>query len=97
MRSYLLLMVAAGSAVAAASALAQDSMMMVKKGETIAVMPDGHMGTMMTMDKAMMMTSKKMAKPLRHCMMFMMGEDGKMYMIDAKSGEEKKACEKMAM
>ena len=43
------------------------------------------------------MTAKKMAKPVRHCMMFMMGEDGKMYMIDAKSGDSRKAREKMAM
>jgi hypothetical protein len=30
-------------------------------------------------------------------MMFMMGEDGKMYMIDSKSGDAKTTCEKMAM
>jgi hypothetical protein len=96
MRSYLLAATILASTFGI-PALAQDQMMMVKKGETIAVMPDGHMGTMMSMDKDMMMSAKKMAKPVRHCMMFMMGEDGKMYMIDAKSGVSRKACEKMAM
>jgi hypothetical protein len=96
MRSYLLAVTILVSTFGI-PAFAQDQMMMVKKGESIAVMPDGHMGTMMSMDKGMMMNAKKMAKPVRHCMMFMMGEDGKMYMVDAKSGDAKTTCEKMAM
>jgi len=52
MRSYLLAATILASTFGI-PALAQDQMMMVKKGETIAVMPDGHMGTMMSMDKDM--------------------------------------------
>jgi hypothetical protein len=77
----------------AASSMATMSMM--KAGETVAVMPDGHMGTMManTMESADMM---KMATPVDHCVMMMMGKDGKMYMVDTTSADSMKSCEAMA-
>ena len=85
-------------AMAAMPALADDmmsTMSMMKGGEVIAVMPDGHMGTMMADTKAsgMMM---QMAKPIDHCMMMMMGADGKAYMIDTSSADAMKECEGMA-
>ena len=74
--------------VASAPAWSMDEMMM-KKGMTMIVMPDGKMTTMpMSDDKAMegkMMDAMKMAKPMDHAMIMMMGSDGKMYMMeDAK-------------
>ena len=69
--------------------------MAMKGGEVIAVMPDGHMGTMMADSKASSMMMQ-MAKPIDHCMMMMMGADGKSYMIDTSSADAMKECEKMA-
>ena len=71
------------------------TMSMMKGGEVIAVMPDGHMGTMMVDTKASSMMMQ-MAKPIDHCMMMMMGADGKSYMIDTSSADSMKECEKMA-
>jgi hypothetical protein len=87
-------------AILAAPAMAAESMMgsmsMMKGGETVAVMPDGHMGTMMMNDAKMTADWMKMAKPLDHCMMMMAGADGKMYVVDTSSQDMAKECEKMA-
>jgi hypothetical protein len=104
MRAITLLGVAAVFAAVTVPALADDAMkpamggemMMVKNGETIAIMPDGHMGTAMTTDKMASDEMMKMAKPMDHCMMFMMGKDGKMYAVDTMGHEGMKSCEKMA-
>ena len=74
----------------------KSTMSMMKGGEVVAVMPDGHMGTMMA-DEKMMAEIMKMAKPLDHCMMMMTGTDGKTYTIDTSTPEAQKECEKMAM
>jgi hypothetical protein len=74
-----------------------DTMSMMKGGEVVAIMPDGHMGTMMMSDKKMMEDMMKMAKPLDHCVMMMTGADGKTYMVDTSSSDAMKECEKMAM
>jgi hypothetical protein len=109
MRTQTLLGAAALVAAFAVPALADDAMssggamgamgaqmMMIKKGETIAIMPDGHMGTAMTTDKMAGDEMMKMAKPLDHCMMFMMGHDGKIYAVDTMSHDGMMSCEKMA-
>jgi hypothetical protein len=87
----------------AAEAMKSDSMgatggqmMMLKAGETVAVMPDGHMGTAMVTDKMAGDEMMKMAKPLDHCMMIMMGHDGKIYAVDTMGSEGMKSCEAMA-
>ena len=88
------------AALAGSPALADDAMgmmKMMKGGETVAIMPDGHMGTMTITDEKMMGDAMKMAKPLDHCVMIMTGSDGKAYMIDTSSPEAAKECEKMAM
>ena len=73
-------------------------MKMMKGGEVVAIMPDGHMGTMMMKpDDKMMGDMMKMAKPLDHCVMIMTGDDGKTYVVDTSTPEAMKACEKMAM
>ena len=81
-------------------AFAADSMMgamsMMKGGEVMAVMPDGHMGTMMMTDAKMMGSMMKMAKPLDHCMMMMTDAKGKTYVVDTSSKEAMAECEKMA-
>ena len=73
------------------------TMSMMKGGEVVAIMPDGHMGTMMISDDKMMGDMMKMAKPLDHCVMMMTGADGKTYTVDTSTPEAKKECEKMAM
>jgi hypothetical protein len=84
----------------AAPALAEDTMgtmMMMKGGQVVAIMPDGHMGTMTVTDEKMMGEMMKMSKPLDHCVMMMTGADGKTYIVDTSAPEAAKECEKMAM
>ncbi len=86
---------------AAAPALAEDAMMSagtmstMKPGEVVAVMGDGHTGTMMADDK-MMQGMMKMAKPI-DCIMIMIGKDGKTYMVTPSTKPEMAECQKMAM
>ncbi len=76
-------------------AMGAGSMSMMKPGETVAVMPDGHMG--MAMSSAMAGDAMmKMAKPVSHCMMLMMGHDGKLYAVDTMGAKGMKSCEGMA-
>jgi len=99
MRAVQLLCVAGVLAALSVPALAENamgSMSMMKGGEVIAVMPDGHMGTMMVTDSKMSDAIMKMAKPLSHCMMMMTGADGKTYMVDTSSDKAMMECEKMA-
>ncbi|WP_201400486.1 hypothetical protein [Kaistia sp. 32K] len=94
MRAWSMVMAVAGLATVAASpAFAADAMMM-KKGETVMMMPDGHMGRMAHTDKMMTDAMMKDAKPMDSCVMMMMGSDGKMYMAnDMKMTDGKMACE----
>ena len=86
---------AAVIAAAASPAFAAD--MMMKKGETMMVMPNGETATMSKMDAAMGKEMMMHAKPMSGCMMMMMGEDGKMYMMeDMKMANGKMACESMS-
>ena len=87
-------------ASASAPAFAADSMMagkmsMMKSGEVVTIMGDGHMGTMMADDK-MMKSMMKMAKPI-NCIMIMTGKDGKTYMVTPTTKAEMAECDKMAM
>ena len=98
MRALTIAGAAAIVATFAMPAFADDMMAtmgMMKGGEVMAFMPDGHMGTMMVDAKAsgMMM---EMAKPIDHCVMLMQGGDGKTYMVDTSSADAMKECEKMA-
>ncbi len=95
MRAFYLLSAAAIMAAVSFPAFAMDAMMM-KKGETAYMMPDGTMGTVATSDAAMAQEMMKTAKPMANCMMMMMGEDGKMYMVeDMKMADGMMACESM--
>ena len=98
MRSLTILGAACVMTASALPALADSmgKMSMMKGGEVIAIMPDGHMGTMMMTDTKMTADMMKMSKPLAHCMMMMTGADGKTYMVDTSSAEAQKECEKMA-
>jgi hypothetical protein len=71
------------------------SMGMMKGGEVIAIMPDGHKGTMMV-DEGAAMKMMGVAKPIDHCTMMMQGSDGKTYMVDTSSSDATMECEKMA-
>ena len=87
------------TALSAGPALAEDAMgmmKMMKGGETVAIMPDGHMGTMTMSDDKMMGDIMKMSKPLDRCVMITTGSDGKAYMVDTSSAEANAECEKMA-
>ena len=93
------LLALAALAALASPTLAQDkmgSMTMMKGGEVMAVMPDGHMGTMMMTDQAMMDSTMKMAQPMKGCMMFMTDKDGKTMMVDTSSDTAMAECEKIA-
>jgi hypothetical protein len=98
MRALKLIGVAGIMAGVALPALADDmaTMSMMKGGEVIAVMPDGHMGTMMMTDAKMAADTIKMAKPLDHCVMMITGADGKMYMVDTMGADGTKECEGIA-
>ena len=97
MRATGIVLFVTASALFSTTAVADNSMMMMKKGETIAVMPDGHMGHMSTMDTKMMGDAMKNAKPMSICTMMMMGEDGKVYVVNTKDAASMKMCEKSAM
>jgi hypothetical protein len=82
--------------------LAQDAMKaaapgMMASDTVMAVMPDGHMGSMMMTDDAMTTKMMGMSTPVASCVMMMTDKDGKMYMVDTSSAEAKAECEKLAM
>lgn len=93
MRRWSMVLAAAALAtVAAAPAFAAETMM--RKGETVMMMPNGQMARMMHTDKAMTDAMMKDAKPMDGCVMMMMGSDGKMYMAnDMQMANGKMACE----
>ncbi len=99
MRAIKLLILAALVGASATPAFTEDAMStmtMMKGGQVTAIMPDGHMGTMMP-DAKMSAEIMKMAKPMKHCMMMMTDSKGKAYMIDTSSKKAQAECEKMAM
>jgi hypothetical protein len=76
-------------------AWAMDTTMM-KSGETLFVMPNGQMGSMVVTDQAMINALMAKAKPIEQCEMVMMGADGKAYVVnDRKMANGKPACETM--
>ena len=96
--SVALLAFSALPSFAADSMMAGASMSMMKAGEVVAIMPDGHMGTMMmtAADAKMEANMMKMSKPINGCIMLMTGKDGKTYMVDTSSKDAMAECEKMA-
>jgi len=82
MRASTRILGAAGiMAVFTFGASAMDAMMM-DKGVTMMVMPDGKVAQIPMMDDKMMAVMKDKAKPMDHAMIMMMGSDGKMYMME---------------
>ncbi|MER8466758.1 hypothetical protein [Mesorhizobium sp. M1396] len=99
MNSIKLALIAGLVGVSASQAFAEDAMgtmTMMKGGEVMAIMPDGHMGTMMP-DAKTSAEMMKMAKPIKHCMMMMTDAKGKAFMIDTSTKKAQAECEKMAM
>ena len=86
----------AAASIPAIGAAPMSSMSMMKGGEVVAIMPDGHMGTMMMTDAKMIGDMMKMAKPLDHCVMMMTDAKGKTLMVDTSSTAAIAECEKMA-
>lgn len=88
-------------ATLSAPAFAEETMMAggtmstMKPGQVVAVMGDGHTGTMMADDK-MMKDMMKMAKPI-DCVTIMTGKDGKTYMVTPTNKAEMAECQKLAM
>ena len=105
MRTTIAFGLAALLAVTALPSFAADSMMasgnhsmMMKPGETMMVMPSGQTMMMAPMKGEMDAGMMKMAAPVAKCIIFMMGKDGKMYMMDdMKMKDGKMACEEMSM
>ncbi|MDG4885170.1 MULTISPECIES: hypothetical protein [unclassified Mesorhizobium] len=99
MHSIKLVAIAGLVGLSVSPALAEDTMgtmTMMKAGQVTAIMPDGHMGTMMP-DAKMSSEMMKSAKPIKHCMMMMTDAKGKAYMIDTSTKKAQAECEKMAM
>jgi hypothetical protein len=96
--SVALIAVSAVPSFAADAMMSGASMSMMKAGEVISIMADGHMGnmTMTASDAKMEAGMMKMAKPMAGCMMFMTGKDGKTYIVDTSSAAAMAECEKMA-
>jgi hypothetical protein len=78
-------------------AMAQDATQMTAmgNGELIAVMPNGHMAKTTLTDTTKIEKLKKIAKPIPWCMMFMLGADGNVYMIDTSAHAPMVECENM--
>lgn len=72
------------------------TMTMMKSGEVVAVMADGHMGTTTISDEKTVDAMTKMGKPMKGCAMFMTGADGKAMAIDTSSKAAMAECEKIA-
>ena len=81
MRAQKMFLCAAIMASVTAPAFAMDNMMM-DKGSSMIIKPDGTTATVKPMDDAMTMALMKKAKALKHGLIFMMGSDGKMYMME---------------
>jgi hypothetical protein len=98
MRASMIVLGAAGiMAATTLTAAAMDNMMM-DKGMTMMVMPDGKMASMKTMDDKMMSMMKDKAKPMDKAVIMMMGTDGKMYMMeDTMMPDGKMASDSMMM
>ncbi len=69
---------------------------MMQGNTAMAVMPDGHMGSMQVPDEATATKMMGMAKPATDCMMMMSDKAGKMSVVDTSSAEAKAECEKVA-
>ena len=83
MRASMLMLGAAGIMAATLFGAAAMDNMMMEKGMTIMVMPDGKWAEMKTtMDDKTMAMMKDKAKPMDKAMIMMMGMDGKMYMME---------------
>jgi hypothetical protein len=99
MHSIKFALIAGLAGLCASQAFAEDTMSamtMMKGGQVTAIMPDGHMGTMMP-DAKMSAEMMKRAKPIKHCMMMITDAKGKAYMIDTSTKKAQAECEKLAM
>lgn len=97
MRAYWTLFGMLLAAIPGAPALAQDTtpMTAMVAGEVIAVMPDGKMARTMVSDARKVDAMKKTARRIPWCMMFMLGADGSVYMIDTSAHGPMVECEEM--
>jgi hypothetical protein len=96
MHATKLLVLAALAGASATQAFAEDAMStmtMMKGGQVTAIMPDGHMGTMIP-DAKTSAEMMKMAKPVKHCMMMITDAKGKAYMIDTSSKKARQSAKK---
>ncbi|PBC05763.1 hypothetical protein CK220_00795 [Mesorhizobium sp. WSM3860] len=99
MHSCMLVAIAGLAGLFASQAFAEDTMgtmTMMKGGQVTAIMPDGHMGTMMP-DAKISAEMMKMAKPIKHCVMMITDAKGIAYMIDTSTKKAQAECEKIAM
>ncbi|RVC81782.1 MAG: hypothetical protein E5V33_30900 [Mesorhizobium sp.] len=97
MRSYQTMMCAFLTATSIESAVAGTATPLeaMVNSEVIAVMPDGRMAKSTIIEPAKMDELKKIAKPIPWCMMFMLGSDGNVYMINTSEHQPMVECENM--
>ena len=63
----------------------------------MAMMPDGHIGSMMMTDQAMATKIMGMSMPSAGCSLMVTDKDGMVSMVDTSSTEAKAECERLAM
>jgi hypothetical protein len=97
MRIHRTVLLTLAAAMLIGSALAEDatSVTAMSRGEVIAVMPDGKMARSIVTDGAKIEKMQKIAKPIPWCMMFMLGADGAVYVIDTSAHVPMVECENM--
>jgi hypothetical protein len=72
-----------------------DTLPKLSPNEAIAVMPEGNVGRQIVTDAKTLAVLMEGAKPIPWCAMLLMGEDGKVYMVDTRSHSPMVACEEM--
>ena len=95
MRTAILTSLAALTLMAARPVYAADTMML-DKGKSIMIEPDGSMTMLPAMKGPMDPNMVKASKPFDTCVIIMKGDDGKLYMVeDMKMADGKMVCASM--
>jgi hypothetical protein len=97
MRTHRTVLLTLAAAMLIGPALAGEATPVTAMGrdEVIAVMPDGKMARTIITDAAKIEEMRKIAKAIPWCMMFMLGSDGSVYMVDTSAHAPMVECEEM--
>jgi hypothetical protein len=73
-----------------------DNVPSLKPGESIIIMPDGHMAIVKVTDLKTMIQLKEGIKPLGNCSMFMAAADGRLWLVNTERHKPMEVCEELA-